>query len=235
MTFPTGGPHPTPAKPAANPELDRTLNLATAGLSVLILLVGFTPFQPSTSLYASGQGWVAALYLVAGLLAAQILVPGNAAKPGLLPGAVAVAATLPLLFTVFSVGASSWGAWVVLVLGLLEAGAAVGGYLFEAGLIKPPAPKAFPAPQPGQWSPQTGGFPQPQPGQPGGPFAGFGAPQQQGQGGFGQPPQQQAPAPQPTQFMSQPGQFSAPPAQPQPGQQPPGTPPGGFGTPPQQS
>ena len=76
----------------------------------------------------------------------------------------------------------------------------------------------------------------PQPGHPGQP------------GQFGAP-QQQAPAPQPTQFMSHPGQFNAPmppstpgaqPGQPQPGQQQPGqqgqqpgTPPSGFTTPPQ--
>jgi Family of unknown function (DUF5336) len=226
MTFPTGGPPPTPAKPAANPELDRTLYLATAGLSVVIPLVCFTPFAPGVSLYATALGWVPALYLVAGLLSAQILVPGNTAKPGLLPAVVAVAATLPLLFTVLASGATAWGAWIVLVLGILEAGAVVGGYLFEAGLITPPAPKPFQAPQPGQWSPQTGGFPQPQQGQPG-PFGGFGAPQQQGPGGFGQPvPPQQAPAPQPTQFMSHPGQFSTP-------APPPSTPPSGFGAPPQ--
>ncbi|MFI9385438.1 DUF5336 domain-containing protein [Kutzneria sp. NPDC052558] len=254
MTFPPGGPAPTPAKPAAaTQELDKLLHMAAAGLSVLVLVAGFFSFAPEASAYAIGYGWIPALYLLAGGLSAQVLLP-KPAKPGVLPGLVAVAVTLPLLFTVFTAGTTAWGAYVLLVFGVLTAVAAVGGYLVESGLVSPPAPKPYqaPPPQPGQWSPQTGGFPQPQPGQqPGGPFAGFGQQPTQAvpqPGQFGAPqqqsPQQQAPAPQPTQFMSHPGQFSAPvppstpgqgqPTQavPQPGQQP-GTPPSGFTAPPQ--
>jgi Family of unknown function (DUF5336) len=252
MTFPSGGPAPTPARPAATQELDKLLHMAAAGLSVLVLLAGFFSFAPAASAYAVGYGWIPALYLLAGGLSAQVLLPGKPTKPGILPGLVAVAVTLPLLFTVFTAATTAWGAYLLLILGVLTAAAAVGGYLVEAGIITAPAPKPFQQPQPGQWSPQTGGFPQPQPGQPGGPFAqpGYGQatqvvpqPQQQAQqqpgGQFGAP-QQQAPAPQPTQFMSHPGQFSQPapppqqpgqPAQQQPGQ--PGTPPSGFTAPPQ--
>ena len=247
MTFPTGGPAPTPARPAATQELDKLLHMAAAGLSVLVLVAGFFSFAPLASTYAVGLGWIPALYLLAGGLSAQVLLPGRPAKPGILPGLVAVAVTLPLLFTVFTAGTTAWGAYLLLVLGVLTAAAAVGGYLVEAGIISAPAPKPHQAPQPGQWSPQTGGFPQPQPGQPGGPFAqpGYGQatqvvpqPQQQPGGQFGAPQQQQqqqAPVPQPTQFMSHPGQFSqpAPPPQQQPGQQQPGTPPSGFTAPPQ--
>jgi hypothetical protein len=245
MTFPPGGPAPTPAKPAAaTQELDKLLHMAAAGLSVLVLVAGFFSFAPAASSYAIGLGWVPALYLLAGGLSAQVLLP-KPVKPGVLPGLVAVAVTLPLLFTVFTAGTTAWGAYVLLVFGVLTAVAAVGGYLIEAGLVSPPAPKPYQPPQqPGQWSPQTGGFPQPQPGQqPGGPFAGFGQPTQvvpqpgqpqpgqQGQGQQGQPtqavpqpgqfgaPQQQAPAPQPTQFMSHPGQFNAPTPPSAPGQQ----------------
>ena len=249
MTFPSGGPAPTPAKPAATQELDKLLHMAAAGLSVLVLLAGFLSFSPVGSTYISGLGWIPAIYLVAGGLSAQVLLP-KPVKPGVLPGIVAAAVTLPMLFTVFA-DATSLGAWLVLVFGVLTAAAAVGGYLVEAGIITAPAPKPY-QPQPGQWSPQTGGFPQPQPGQPGP----FGQPQPGGQPGFGQPtqvvpqpgqqgqfgaPQQQAPAPQPTQFMSHPGQFSqptppsapgTPPGGQQQGQQP-GTPPGGFTAPPQ--
>jgi len=248
MTFPPGGPAPTPAKPAAaTQELDKLLHMAAAGLSVLVLVASFFPFSPGFSAYAAGLGWIPALYLLAGGLSAQVLLP-KPVKPGILPGLVAVAVTLPLLFTVFTAGATTWGAYVLLVLGVLTAAGSVGGYLVEAGLISPPAPKPYQPPQPGQWSPQTGGFPQPQPGQqPGGPFAGFGQPTQvvpqPGQPGqFGAPqqqPPQQAPAPQPTQFMSHPGQFSAPMPPSTPGQQPgqqgqqPGTPPSGFSAPPQ--
>jgi hypothetical protein len=245
MTFPSGGPAPTPAKPpAATQELDKLLHMAAAGLSLLVLVAGFFSFAPAVSAYAAGLGWIPALYLLAGGLSAQVLLP-KPVKPGLLPGLVAVAVTLPLLFTVFTAGATAWGAYVLLILGVLTAAAAVGGYLVEAGFISAPAPKPYQPPQPGQWSPQTGGFPQPQPGQQ--PFGqpGFGQGQatqvvpQPGQPGAGQPgagqqpgqfgAPQQAPAPQPTQFMSHPGQFNAP-VQPnqQQGQQPPGTPPGGF-------
>ncbi|MEV6606660.1 DUF5336 domain-containing protein [Kutzneria sp. NPDC051319] len=250
MTFPSGGPAPTPAaRPAATQELDKLLHMAAAGLSVLVLVAGFFSFAPAASAYAVGLGWIPALYLIAGGLSAQVLLPGKPAKPGFLPGLVAVAVTLPLLFTVFTAGATAFGAYLVLILGVLTAVAAVGGYLVEAGIISAPAPKPQQPQQPGQWSPQTGGFPQPQPGQPGGPFAqpGYGQatqvvpqPQQQPGGQYGapqQPQQQQAPAPQPTQFMSHPGQFSqpAPPPSAPGGQQPqqPGTPPGGFTAPPQ--
>ena len=267
MTFPSGGPAPNPAKPAASTqELDKLLHMAAAGLSVLVLVAGFFAFAPSVatssvSVYSAGLGWIPALYLLAGGLSAQVLLP-KPVKPGLLPGLVAVAVTLPVLFTVFTAGGTAWGAYVVLILGVLTAAAAVGGYLVEAGLISPPTPKPYQPPQPGQWSPQTGGFPQPQPGQqPGAPFSGFGQPTQvvpqPGQPGQFGAPQQQAPAPQPTQFMSHPGQFNAPMSpstpgsqpgqqqgqqqpgqqqgQPQPGQpgQQPGTPPSGFTAPPQ--
>ncbi|EWM15673.1 DUF5336 domain-containing protein, partial [Kutzneria sp. 744] len=172
MTFPSGGPAPTPAaRPAATQELDKLLHMAAAGLSVLVLVAGFFSFAPAASAYAVGLGWIPALYLIAGGLSAQVLLPGTPAKPGFLPGLVAVAVTLPLLFTVFTAGATAFGAYLVLVLGVLTAVAAVGGYLVEAGIISAPAPKPQQPQQPGQWSPQTGGFPQPQPGQPGGPFA----------------------------------------------------------------
>jgi hypothetical protein len=255
MTFPSGGPAQTPAKPAATQELDKLLHMAAAGLSVLVLVAGFFPFGPAISAYAAGLGWIPALYLLAGGLSAQVLLP-KPVKPGVLPGLVAVAVTLPLLFTVFTAGTTAFGAYLVLVLGVLTAAAAVGGFLVEAGFISAPAPKPYQPPQPGQWSPQTGGFPQPQPGQQ--PFGqpGFGQGQatqvvpQPGQPGgqqpgqFGAPQQpQQPPAPQPTQFMSHPGQFNAPmqpnqqqpgqPGQGQQGQQPPGTPPSGFTAPPQ--
>src|SRR3954454_5868243 len=125
MTFPSGGPAPTPAaRPAATQELDKLLHMAAAGLSVLVLVAGFFSFAPSVSSYAAGLGWIPALYLLAGGLSAQVLLPGNPAKPGLLPGLVAVAVTLPLLFTVFTAGATAWGAYVLLILGLLTAAAA---------------------------------------------------------------------------------------------------------------
>lgn len=238
MTFPPGGPAPNPAKPAATQELDKLLHMAAAGLSVLVLVAGFFPFGPAVSTYASGLGWIPALYLLAGGLSAQVLLP-KPAKPGVLPGLVAAAVTLPLLFTVFT-GTTAWGAYLLLVLGVLTAAAAVGGFLVESGLIAAPAPRPF-QPQPGQWSPQTGGFPQPQPGQPGGPFGQPGPgynqatqvvpqPGQQPGGQFGAPQQQQPPLAPPTQFMSHPGQFSQP-APPQ--QQPGNTPPSGFTAPPQ--
>ncbi|GAA0596226.1 hypothetical protein GCM10010174_09330 [Kutzneria viridogrisea] len=261
MTFPTGGPAPAPAK--SGQELDKLLYLATAGLGVLILFLGFLPLTSSTTqlpggaaitasaTFFTGAGWIQAGHLIAGLLAALVALPGkDVPKPGPFPGLVAVGTVLPFLFTVFSASGVGFGGIIVLILGVVQAGAAVAAFLFGAGILKPPAPR--PQPQPGAWSPQTGGFPQPQQGQPGQ----FGQPQfgqpQQGQpqpGQYGQQPvqpqgqpygqPQQAPQPQPTQFMSQPGQFSQPmpPGQaPQPGQygqQQPGTPPGGFGAPPQ--
>lgn len=225
MTYPSGapggypgqGPHQPPPGYGPAPHqggglklsLTQILALGSAGLGVLILFLGFAPLVTGTSFYEALFGWVPALYLISGLLEAPAFLPGDDKKPGILPALVSVGTTLSYLFTVFSHSGLAAGGILVLVFGLLQTGASVVGYLFEAGIIKPPAPNpygtppgAYPPP-PGAGYPQTGGFPaQQQPQQP---------PTGQQPGVYGGSPGQQ------TQFAPQQGQFGQP-----------GTPPGGY-------
>ncbi|TCO65466.1 DUF5336 domain-containing protein [Actinocrispum wychmicini] len=225
MTFPSGapggypgqGPYQPPPGPGYGPgphqggglklSLAQILALGGAGLGVLILFLGFAPVFTGTSFYESVVGWIPALYLISGLLELPAFLPGDDKKPGFLPAVVSVGVTLTYLFSVFSRSGLAAGGVLVLVFGILQTGATVVGYLFEAGIIKPPAPSPYgmapggypPPPAPG--FPQTGGFPaQPTTQQP--------IPQP---GVYGGSPGQQ------TQFAPQQGQFGQP-----------GTPPGGY-------
>lgn len=227
MTFPSGapggypgqGPHQPPPGPGGygpppqggglKLSLAQILALVAAGLGVLILFLGFAPIARSSGFYEVSYGWVPAVFLLAGLLELPAILPGGDQKPGLLPAAVSVTGTFAYLFTVFNVGSLGAGGIMVLIFGILQTGAAVVAYLFETGIIKPPAPNPYGAMHPGGYPqqpqpgfPQTGGFPAQQPQQP--------TTQQPGVYGGGAPGQQ-------TQFAPQQGQFGQP-----------GTPPGGF-------
>ena len=232
MTFPSGapggypgqGPHQPPPGPGGygppphgggglKLSLAQILALVAGGLGVLALFLGFAPIGGGSSFYELSYGWVPAIFLLAGLLELPAILPGDEEKrkPGLLPAAVSVAGTFVFLFTTFSVGSLGAGGIMVLIFGILQTGAAVVAYLFETGIIKPPAPNPYGAMHPGAYPqqqqpgfPQTGGFPA-QPQQPQQPTT-----QQPGVYGGGSPGQQ-------TQFAPQQGQFGQP-----------GTPPGGF-------
>jgi hypothetical protein len=158
-------------------------------------------------LTASGMGY----WTIAALIAALLAGAGLVARGRNYAPVVAVTAVLGLLLVVgqlinrpsgVSVG---WALWLVLLLTLLQAGAAVVALLMEAGVITPPAPRprydAYgpygPPPggyygQPGaaapQGAPQAPGYP----GQyPGGGYVG---------GGYGQP--DNSPETPPTGFPS---------------------------------
>jgi hypothetical protein len=225
MTFPSGAPGGYPGQGPQQPQpgpgygpppqggglklsLAQILALVAGGLGVLNLFLGFAPIVTGGSFYEAFTGWVPALLAIGGLLELPAILPGDSRKPGILPPVVTLATTLAFLFTVFSFnGSLAVGGVMVLIFGILQAAAAVVAYLFETGIIKPPAPNPYGAaggyPPPG--FPQTGGFSaQPPPGAP----SQFGTPA---------PPSQPG---QQTQFAPQQGQF---------GQQPaPGTPPGGY-------
>jgi hypothetical protein len=232
MTYPSGapggypgqGPHqqpqPGPAGygppqgqgPGLKLSLPQILALVAGGLGVLNLFLGFAPLGTGTSFYEAGVAWIPALLLTGGLLQLPAILPGDA-KPGLVPAAVTTGVTLGFLFMVFSGGDLAAGGVMVLIFAILQMGAAVAAYLFEAGILKPPAPNPYGAApghgyQPG--FPPSGAFPAQQPGQP---QPTQQHPQQPGQ--FGTPPGGPG---QQTQFAPQQGQFGAPP----------GTPPGGY-------
>lgn len=245
MTFPSGAPggfpgqgpqqpqQPYPgAAPAtrggAAPDLPQILFLAVAGLGLLNLFLGFANLGGGSNFYEAGTGWVPALLFVSGLTAAFNLLPGDQ-KPGSWPAIFALGATLPFLFLVFHGGELQVGGILVLIFAILQVLGAVGAYLFDAGVIKAPAPQATQYGQQGPYGQQAYGQ---QFGQP------YGQQPQQGSeqpGGthaptkFAQPVNQ--PAQQPTQYASQQGQFYQQ-QQPEGGQQQkPGTPPSGFGQP----
>jgi hypothetical protein len=127
------------------------------------------------------------------------ILPGEAKKAGIAPAAFSVTAILTVLFLTFTAaGDLGVGTILMLIFGVAQAAAAVVGYLFEAGIMKPPTPGQNQqyGQQPPAMYPPSGQFP-------------------------AQPPHGQYPPPgQQTTFAPQQGQFG------QPGY--PGTPPGGY-------
>jgi len=231
MTYPGGGPGGYPGQgpqhPAQGPGygppptggggvklgMTQILLLVGAGLGLVILLMGLAPAASgggvSQSLYESGFGWLPVFYFVAGGVAASSFLP-KSVNFGVLPAAMALGALLGQLFSFSAIpeGADTGvGFILILIFGLIEVAALAAAFMFEAGLLKPPAPKQ---PQYGHQPPPGGMYP---------PSNQFPAQQQPGQ----YPPQQPGGPPgQATTFAPQQGQFG------QPGQQHPGTPPGGY-------
>lgn len=228
MTFPGGAPGGYPGQGPQQPQpgpgygppaagglklgIPAISYLVVAGLGVLNLFLGFASLGGDArgvklNFYEVGAGWVPGLLFIAGLTALLVILPGDA-KPGPWPAIFTLGGALPFMFFVFaSEGDLETGGVLIMIFGILQAIAAVVAYLFDVGIIKPPAPsQQIPYGQPGGYGPQSGGFP---------------APPQPGQ--FGQPAQPTQHYPQPQQ--PQPGQYGQP--GPQPGQHP-GTPPGGY-------
>jgi uncharacterized protein DUF5336 len=213
MTYPGGAPGgypgPGPQQPLPGPGyappgsgmklgLPQILFLVVGGLSVVNFFVGFADAtDPGDGFFAGGNA-LPALFLIGGMFVLPAIMPGGG-KAGIAPAAFSVASILTVLFFVFSTSADiGVGTILMLIFGIGQTGAAVVAYLFEAGIMKPPAPQnPYGHQQPPGMYPPSGQFPA-QPGQyppPG-------------------PPGQQ------TTFAPQQGQFG------QPGQ--PGTPPGGY-------
>lgn len=224
-------PAQTPAAPAApvavnvvpgENKLPEILLAVVAGVGLLIYFVSF-----AFEIQAVIGSLIIAVPLVAGLVAGVSVLPKQ--KNRVAPAAVL--ATLGLLLaisvSVAAGGGADWTIWVLLVLTLIQAGAAIAALLFHAGIITPPAPK----PQFDQ---------EPQYGQYGGPSQYYG---QQHQPQHGGQPYQQA-QPQQPGYPSQYGGYSSGPntggypvqspqgPQGQQGQQPSGppTPPTGYPT-----
>lgn len=178
-----------PTAPAAQPgenKLPEILLAVVAVAGLLIYLLRFGPLVDLSGITGGGTvlptgeltGWTIDAALLAGLVAGVTLVP----KQKNWTAIAAVISTFALLSAIFyTIELSSildWGFYVVLVLAVIQAGAAIAALLFEAGVITPPAPK----PQFDQ---------QPQYGQYGGPSQYYGQQHQPQHGG--QPYQQAQP------------------------------------------
>ncbi|WP_405134671.1 DUF5336 domain-containing protein [Nocardia sp. NBC_01388] len=216
---PTGGPAAGSSTTAAPGKgLPFFLTVGIAALGVINFLLGWAPYKGSKelsltySLFESDPLLVGIL-LFAGLLAGLSLILPKQNLNAVI-AAASVAGFLSILFNSFTGDlATKWGGWVVVFLSFVQAVIAVLAVLFEAGIIKPPAPKPA-APQ---------GYGQQQFGQTGGQqYPGYG--QQAGYGQPGQPPAFGQPAQQGGQ---QPGYGTGGqyPQQPSYGQQP-----AGYGT-----
>lgn len=184
--------------------LPQILALVGAGLGFVNIFLGLAPAASgggqSQSVYEAQMGWIPVLLFIGGIAALSGLVPKGSSL-GILPSVISLGTVIGLLCTFSAIpeGADTGAGFImILIFGILQTGALVVSFLFEAGIIKPPAPNPY-----GQ-----GGYPQ-QPGQ-------FPPPS-------GQFPTQQPPG-QATTFAPQQGQFGQPG---QPGQAP-GTPPGGY-------
>ncbi|MGV0812065.1 DUF5336 domain-containing protein [Mycolicibacterium boenickei] len=214
----TPAPSPAPSAPAATGEnnLPAILLGVAAGAGLLTYFVSF-----ALELQVTLGTFVVPLSLVAGLIAGVGLLPKQKKRGAI----VAVLSTLAFLLSITLVVAagseSDWTLYTLLVLTLIQAGAAITALLFDAGVITPPAPKP-------QFDQQA------QYGQYGGPSQYYG---QQHQPQLGGQPYQQAQQQRPG-YPSQYGGYSGGqntggfPVQSPQGQQPSGppTPPTGYPT-----
>ena len=206
MTYPGGAPGGYPGQGPQQPiqgpgygpppgggmklGLPQILFLVVGGLSLINFFVGFADvYDGADQSYFGAPTPVPALFLLGGLFALPAILPGDT-KAGIGPAAFSVTGMLTVLFFTFATDPDlGVGSILLLIFGILQGIAATVAYLFEAGIIKAPAPghnQYGHQPPPGMYPPsgqfpaqqQPGGFP-PQPGQ----QTTF-APQQ---GQFGQP------------------------------------------------
>ncbi|MGV0747357.1 DUF5336 domain-containing protein [Mycolicibacter heraklionensis] len=235
-----GQPTPSFAKSGGEVEskVPQYLRIAVVALGLGVYLANFGPIVTITDvdypLILSDAGHTVPLAVLAALLAGAALLP----KAKSYTAVVAVVSALGALLAISTVAGASgsytigWGLWLILTFSVLQAAAAVGSLLLEAGVVTAPAPRPKYDPY-AQYGLPPGGNYYGQPGQQGYGHQGHQgqqAPQQPGypssygsypsapsSGGFGA---QQAPASPSTGSFNSGGQQAAP--------QGPPTPPTGF-------
>lgn len=237
-----GPPTPSFAKTGGDAEskLPLYLQIAVAVLGLGVYLANFGPIVTITDvdypLVLGDAGHTVPLAVLAALLAGAGLLP-KAKRYTPVVAAIAALGALLAISTVADAGSDysiGWGLWLILTFSILQAVAAVGSLLLEAGVITAPAPRPKYDPY-AQYGLPPGGNYYGQPGQQGYGAQGQQAPQQSGypsygggypsapySGGFGV---QQAPASSSTGGFTAPGAQQAPSAP-----QGPPTPPTGFPT-----
>ncbi|MGB3333471.1 MAG: DUF5336 domain-containing protein [Mycobacterium sp.] len=214
-------------------KLPQYLRIAVVALGLGVYLANFGPIVTITDvdypLILSDAGHTVPLAVLAALLAGAALLP----KAKSYTAVVAVVSALGALLAISTVADASgsytigWGLWLILTFSVLQAAAAVGSLLLEAGVVTAPAPRPKYDPyaqyglppggnyygQPGQQgyghqghqgqqAPQQPGYPSSYGSYPSGPASGgFGAQQAPGSpssGAFNSGAQQAAPQGPPT-------------------------------------
>lgn len=182
---------PSFAKPSdAESKLPLYLQIAVVALGFGVYLANFGPIVTVTDgeypLILGDAGHTVPLALLAALLAGVSLLP----KAKLYTPVVAVIAVLGALLAISTVADSSdgytvgWGLWLVLTFSVLQAAAAVGLLLLEAGVVTAPAPRPKYDPY-AQYGLPPGGNYYGQPGQQGYGHQGHQGPQQSGYPSYG--------------------------------------------------
>jgi hypothetical protein len=193
MTYPPGGPGyppqysaptqqferaPEPAAPAGPSKLPLYLGIAVAVLGLAVYLSGFAPVFGGIGGAAVPTFYFVIAPLLAGLLAGVSLLPNQDDKSAV-AAVLAVLGFLLLILVVLADGPSiDWGFYLFIVFSVLQAIAAVGKLLLDAGIITAPVPKPKHEPQPaygygppqGYYGQQPQGGPGPQQ-RPGGGYA----------------------------------------------------------------
>jgi len=204
---------PSFAKAAGDIEskLPLYLRIAVVALGLGVYLANFGPIVTITDvdypLILSDAGHTVPLAVLAALLAGVGLLP----KAKVYTAVVAVISALGALLAISTLADASgsytigWGLWLILTFSVLQAVAAVGSLLLEAGVVTAPAPRPKYDPYAQYGLPPGGNY--------------YGQPGQPGQHGYGHqgPPTQQAPQQPgyPSSYGSYPsapssGGFSAP-------------------------
>jgi hypothetical protein len=183
MTYPPGGPGyppqysaptqqferaPEPAAPAGPSKLPLYLGIAVAVLGLAVYLSGFAPVFSGIAGAAVPTFYFVIAPLLAGLLAGVSLLPEQDDKSAV-AAVLAVLGFLLLILVVLADGPSiDWGFYLFIVFSVLQAIAAVGKLLLDAGIITAPVPKPKQEQQPAYgYGPPQGYYGQPPQGGPG--------------------------------------------------------------------
>jgi hypothetical protein len=183
MTYPPGGPGyppqysaptqqferaPEPAAPAGPSKLPLYLGIAVAVLGLAVYLSGFAPVFGGIGGAAVPTFYFVIAPLLAGLLAGVSLLPKQDDKSAV-AAVLAVLGFLLLILVVLADGPSiDWGFYLFIAFSVLQAIAAVGKLLLDAGIITAPVPKPKQEQQPAYgYGPPQGYYGQPPQGGPG--------------------------------------------------------------------
>lgn len=163
MTYSPGNPGYQPSQPpgsygASTPSFAKTagdaesklplyLQIAVVALGLGVYLANFGPIVTITDvdypLVLGDAGHTVPLAVLAALLAATGLLP----KAKAYTPVVAVIASLGALLAISTIAEAGgnytigWGLWLILTFSILQAAAAIGSLLLEAGVITPPVPR----------------------------------------------------------------------------------------------